>query len=307
MTDPQCDVTALERVIAEMRAKDASIGHQVHDELFDQASSYRGVPRELLDQVWARHFERAVTVLRDGRVPPPEEIDEAEVARDRVARGVSLSDGLSAFRRALRAIRDLFIAEATRHGLDPRVIVDRTTALWELTDVESLRIAAIYREAEISAALFDARRRADFLRGLLYGTLSETEIRSGAVVYGLDPSRPYRAIRAAAGTGAAVDRPARRLDGLCRTHGRTAMIGVVDDAIAGVVETKPVAEGLAVTAGLGPPTPLGQIHRSSLSEVHDEADLIEIVMLVGQDHMVAFFLNSAGVELDPGFPGREDR
>ncbi|WP_424851734.1 carboxymuconolactone decarboxylase family protein [Streptomyces sp. SAI-170] len=33
----------------------------------------------------------------------------------------------------------------------------------------------------------------------------------------------------------------------------------------------------------------------------DDAELIEIVMLVGQYHMVAFFLNTAGVELDPGF------
>ena len=34
-----------------------------------------------------------------------------------------------------------------------------------------------------------------------------------------------------------------------------------------------------------------------------DAELIEITMLVGQYHMVAFFLNSAGVELDPGFDG----
>ncbi|MFJ3617612.1 carboxymuconolactone decarboxylase family protein [Streptomyces iakyrus] len=33
----------------------------------------------------------------------------------------------------------------------------------------------------------------------------------------------------------------------------------------------------------------------------EEADLIEIVMLVGQYHMVAFFLNATGVELEPGF------
>ncbi|WP_119727695.1 carboxymuconolactone decarboxylase family protein [Thermomonospora amylolytica] len=44
----------------------------------------------------------------------------------------------------------------------------------------------------------------------------------------------------------------------------------------------------------------------ALSAVHDDAELIEIVMVVGQYHMVAFFLNSAGVELDPGFAGRKD-
>ena len=33
----------------------------------------------------------------------------------------------------------------------------------------------------------------------------------------------------------------------------------------------------------------------------DEAELIEIAMLVGQYHIVAFFLNATGVELEPGF------
>src|SRR5438067_13823734 len=126
-----------------MRAQQDAVGRRLHEDLPDLVPSYRAVPRELLDQTWARHFERALGVLRDGRVPPAEEIEEADVARDRVARGVPLSDGLRAFRRALRAIRDLFITEATRSGLDVLVIVDRTRALWELTDVESLQIASV--------------------------------------------------------------------------------------------------------------------------------------------------------------------
>jgi 4-carboxymuconolactone decarboxylase len=40
---------------------------------------------------------------------------------------------------------------------------------------------------------------------------------------------------------------------------------------------------------------------SALAADHDEAQLIEIAMLVGQYHMVAFFLNSAGTRLEPGF------
>ncbi len=40
-----------------------------------------------------------------------------------------------------------------------------------------------------------------------------------------------------------------------------------------------------------------------LSQIHDEAALIEIAMLVGHYHMVAFALNSLGVELDEGLEG----
>ncbi|GGU98894.1 carboxymuconolactone decarboxylase [Streptomyces filipinensis] len=42
---------------------------------------------------------------------------------------------------------------------------------------------------------------------------------------------------------------------------------------------------------------------SALAADHDEAQLIEITMLVGQYHMVAFFLNSAGTELEPDYEG----
>ncbi|GGW42445.1 carboxymuconolactone decarboxylase [Streptomyces lucensis JCM 4490] len=40
---------------------------------------------------------------------------------------------------------------------------------------------------------------------------------------------------------------------------------------------------------------------SALTADHDEAELIEITVLVGQYHMVAFFLNSSGTRLEPGY------
>jgi 4-carboxymuconolactone decarboxylase len=42
---------------------------------------------------------------------------------------------------------------------------------------------------------------------------------------------------------------------------------------------------------------------AALAESYDERQLIEIVMLVGQYHMVAFTLNSLGVEQDEGLEG----
>ncbi len=42
---------------------------------------------------------------------------------------------------------------------------------------------------------------------------------------------------------------------------------------------------------------------AALAEGHDERGLLEIAMLVGHYHMVAFALNSAGVELDAGLDG----
>ena len=42
---------------------------------------------------------------------------------------------------------------------------------------------------------------------------------------------------------------------------------------------------------------------SELAKTHDEAQLLDLIFTVGQYNLVAMFLNSAGVELDPGLTG----
>ncbi|MEU1709541.1 helix-turn-helix domain-containing protein [Streptomyces sp. NPDC005706] len=294
----------LERVIAAMAVQQWHVGGRLHPELADHIPSYRAVPRELLDQIWQRHFHRALAVVREGTVPAPEAFDEADVARDRVARGVPLGDGLRAFRRAMSAIRDLFLAEATERGLDPGLVVDRTRCLWELADVASLQIAAVHRQAEVASALLDARRRAGFLRGLLYGTLSAAEIHSGAAIYGLDPARPHRAIRAVPDGDVDPDAPARSLESHGRGNGRGALLTVLDETVVGVVEEKPEIGDLGVTAGLGPPTDLTAVHRSfraagrlleaarayGLRGVYDLGDLSWRVAVVAEPELAELLL-----------------
>lgn len=296
---------SFERVIAAMAVQQWHVGGRLHADLTDQIPSYRAVPRELLDQIWHRHFQRALAVVREGTVPAPEDFDEADVARDRVDRGVPLGDGLRAFRWGLSAIRDLFLAEATERGLDPGLIVDRIKCLWELADVASVRIAAVHRQAEVASALLDARRRADFLRGLLYGTLSAAEIHSGAAIYGLDLARPYRAIRAVPNGDVGPDALERSLESHGRRNGRVALLTVLDEAVVGVVEEKPETGDLEVTAGLGPPTDVVAVHRSfraagrlleaarayALRGVHDLSDLSWRVAVVAEPELAELLLD----------------
>jgi 4-carboxymuconolactone decarboxylase len=46
---------------------------------------------------------------------------------------------------------------------------------------------------------------------------------------------------------------------------------------------------------------------NALAEEYDERQLLEVTMLIGQYHMVAFALNSLGVELDEGLESLPDR
>ncbi|MET8804938.1 hypothetical protein [Streptomyces sp. NPDC004546] len=189
--------------------------------------------------------------------------------------------------------------------MDPGLIVDRTKCLWELADVASLRIAAVHRQAEVDSALYDARRRAGFPRGLLYGTLSAAEIHSGAAIYGLDPSRPYRAIRAVPNGKAGPNAIERALESHGHRNGRGALLTVLDEAVAGVVEAKPQTGDLEVTAGLGPMTDLAAVHRSfraagrmleaarayGLRGVYDLSDLSWRVAVVAEPELAVLLLD----------------
>lgn len=90
------------------------------------------------------------------------------------------------------------------------------------------------------------------------------------------------------------------------------MVGVDDDQIRRVVEGPDAGwEGLdrAVLRAadeLHAEQRVGDETWAELAAELDEAQLIELVMVVGQYHLVAMTLNSAGVELDEGVPSFAD-
>jgi alkylhydroperoxidase family enzyme len=85
--------------------------------------------------------------------------------------------------------------------------------------------------------------------------------------------------------------------------------GLSDDEIGRVVDG-PDAEGwsapdaalLRATDELHDQSRIGDATWSDLAGRYDEQQLIELCMLVGQYHLVAFTLNTLGVEPEPGLP-----
>jgi 4-carboxymuconolactone decarboxylase len=98
-------------------------------------------------------------------------------------------------------------------------------------------------------------------------------------------------------------------------HARIAeSIGVAREEVARVADG-PDAEGwsagdatlLRAADELHAAAKISEETWTRLAERYDERALIEIAMLVGHYHMVAFALNSTGVELDDGLDGLPDR
>lgn len=122
---------------------------------------------------------------------------------------------------------------------------------------------------ELGAARYTAQTRrhaadlepAEFVRGLLWGTLSATELDYFAAVHRIDPECDYFAVRARPA-------PGRTVRELARAHGlgddRSAGSGhaaVVDGDLVGLVTVRPRGSMPGVS-GLGPGRPLRLLHES---------------------------------------------
>lgn len=85
--------------------------------------------------------------------------------------------------------------------------------------------------------------------------------------------------------------------------------GITDDEIARIA-AGPDAEGwsaddamlLRAADELHDESRISDATWSALAARYDEQELIEVCMVVGQYHLVAFTLNSLGVETEPGLP-----
>lgn len=85
--------------------------------------------------------------------------------------------------------------------------------------------------------------------------------------------------------------------------------GVTDDEIERVIEGPDAAGWSAEDATLlraadelHADSRIGDQTWAALADRYDEQQLIEVCMVVGQYHLVAFTLNSLGVEAEPGLP-----
>lgn len=85
----------------------------------------------------------------------------------------------------------------------------------------------------------------------------------------------------------------------------------LDDAVIERVKEGPTAPGwdrfdaalLTAVDELHDDSRISDTTWAALAERYDERQLLEVTMLVGQYHMLAFALNSAGVQREPGVPG----
>ncbi len=294
---------ALLGILSRLQRDAEMIGGRTADLILAGIAAYRGIPwQEVHDQV-VENTRRAVKSLREGTVPRAEDVPEAAIAAKRAAQGVPVQDVLLAYRISLGVIRDRFLLLAAECGAPTHVVVRGIQLLWETTDVVTLQLAVRHQDAEVQAARKDERQRLDFLRRLLTGSMSPTELRSRALRYGLSPDRPYVTIRGHANEDALLASLKRLIE--AGGEGMPQLVGLVDGDLAAVAPRAPELGTLPVTVGVGHAAGLADVPQAweaasrtlatacafGLAGVHDLEDLSLRSAVAAEHDLGAMLIN----------------
>ncbi|MFI5778094.1 PucR family transcriptional regulator [Nocardia sp. NPDC051570] len=216
-----------------------------------------------LDQLMPDAYRTALGLL--AAVAEQRGLTDAEVAvftehgRARGRQGIPLTEMFRGWRLAVRGLLDEITKAGRALGIDDRALLDLSTEALALTDAAALAMARGHMATEFELASHDQQRRADLVRGILFGTLGPAEIRIEAERYGLDPERDYHALRARP----TPELPAETLTRLLEPPADRprGLIAVVDGDLAGIVAAPPTGSILAAV-GLGPATRLDRMEPS---------------------------------------------
>lgn len=222
----------------------------------------RAVPDATIMAMGRRNVERVIKTLRRAEVPRPEEMVEAQVARERTEQGIPADDMINGYRLVHRLLGDVVMEQASALALDHDVLAQASRLLWELADVGTAQIMAVRRQAEMELTRYDEFQRADFLRRLLFGGVPEPELAGRGGAYGLLPERPYFAVRARPNGEASVEAVLRAVESSGRDAALPVLAGVIEGDVVAVAPERPSVPHPAVTVGVGGPVPLARIEQA---------------------------------------------
>ena len=174
--------------------------------------------------------------------------------------GRPLADLLVAYQIRRQIIVDYVREEGVLAGSGAAEVLDTVAILLTACNAVSAEVAVGYHAAEPHLHAAD-RERAEFVRGLLWGTLSTVEREHSAAAYAIDSDREFFAVRARPAAGRTIGELACAHGlGYGRSNGG-GLGAVVDGDLVGFVTAAPrgLVQGVS---GLGPGRPLGLLHES---------------------------------------------
>src|SRR5437588_6492149 len=230
----------LRPVVARPAACDDQVADTALGALRKVLPSYRDVSDAALRASAPPNRAPARQTLLARRLPGDSELAEAAVAAgERADQGIYVQDMLTAYRLSIHQLREFLTEAATAAGCTPAVTLEMVQLLWALADAVGVRLATVHRDAEIEIARHGERQRAEFLRGLVFGSVAPAEIRRLGPAYHLTPDLRYVALRGRPAPGTTPEELVRAIAGACRAGGHHAFVDVLEGDVVGVALRPP--------------------------------------------------------------------
>jgi hypothetical protein len=237
----------VQRMLASMRA---------------QIPVYADLDLTELAPVAVTSIERILLALHETRGLTDDEVDGFRRHGDlRARQRVSAEQMFNGWQIAVRVALETMSATGRKAGVSDAALLDLAHDLLAITDVASRALSQGHREAEAELARQEQHGHADLVRGILFGTLTTTAIRTQCEAYGLDMERDYHALRARPTSSVPIIELERTLGltpGAARPRGLTA---VIDGDLAGFVDQPPRIE-VETAVGIGSPAHLDRLDAS---------------------------------------------
>ena len=242
---------------------DAQVADAALKSLRKVLPTYQGVSDDSLRASALRNSSTARKMLSARRLPPEAELAEAAVAAgERADQGVYVQDVLTAYRLSIHQIREFLTEAAISADCSPAVTVEMVQLLWAMADAVGVRLATVHRDAEIEIARHGERQRAEFLRGLVFGSVAPAEIRRLGPAYHLTPDLRYCALRGRPEPGVTAEELVRAVTASLRDGGHHGFVDVLEGDVVGVAPKPPEMADCPGTVGVGPPADLAAIEPS---------------------------------------------
>ena len=253
-----------------LEADVGDMSEQIADEIMTVIPGYEHATRRKIVNTALQNLSMSIRIIVHGVEPKPDDITHArETALIRIEEGVPLGSLLRGFRMSMRVIQRRLLILAEDHGTPAEQLLEWSNLLWSLGDVFSSIVTGVYRDHEITRAVADYTRRAEWIGRVITGELDDAEIMRGASLYKVPTEGEHRIVIAPflEGSGVEVEVALQRWAEAC---GAKLVTTVQSRSVAGVLIGDPGVSGDAgdndlpagIPVGLGRPAPLTELHRT---------------------------------------------
>lgn len=263
----ECDIEsdqAWDMLFDELLTAREELARRVREAVQDQLPVYRLIPGQAHAVDMEVEIEWVLRSARSGRkaMVDREPAELVAIGETRAQQGIPVDDMLGSWRIAIQIIVDYAREVGKRLGIEDVRLLDFLQAALAWSDVAMIAAASAHRKTELGIAVADETRRVAFVRGALFGTVPNTQLRIQAEAYGLDPAGEFVAVRARPNEVVSAHKLQQLLDIDTRRQRRRGLTALVDGDIAGFL-SEPPPENIDTVVGFGPPRRL-----ESLAESH---------------------------------------